>query len=69
MAIKNNWQAVWQMATEWQLTRWIGEVDTVDHIDQFCQVHLGNKVEHHDQVDQVDQVDQSDQSDQFDQVD
>ena len=35
MAIKNNWQAVWQMATEWQLTRWIGEVDKVDHIDHY----------------------------------
>ena len=54
MAIMNNWQALWQMATEWQLTRWIGEVEKVDHSDQFCQVHLAYKVDHHDQVDQVD---------------
>ena len=54
MAITNT---VWQMATEWQLTRWIDEVDKVDHIEQFRQVDLGYKVEHHNQVDQVDQVD------------
>ena len=60
MAITNNWQAVWQMATEWQLTRWIDKVDKVDQIEQYCQVDLGYKVEHHNQVDQFDQVDQVD---------
>ena len=58
MAITNNWQAAWQMATEWQLTRWIDKVDKVDQIEQYCQVDLGYKVEHHNLVDQIDQVDQ-----------